>query len=776
MTKKKKAKAITTDFRFYVVWFWRIFLGGLFLAILPFILASVGALGYMPTFEDLENPENNLATEIISIDGKTLGKYAYENRTPVQYKDLPQNLIDALVATEDERFYEHAGIDFKATGRAIAKLGKDGGGSTTTQQLAKLLFHGEGSKNAIERVFQKVKEYVIAVRLERQYTKAEILTMYLNKYDFLFSAVGIRSASRIYFGKEPKDLKLEESAVLVAMLKNPRQYNPKREVSKNKSLSRRNVVLFQMAKNEFITQEVKDSLQQLPIKLDWTPESHSDGYATYFRESLRDYMKGWIKNNPKLDGSRYNLHRDGLKIYVTIDSRMQQYAEEAMQEHMANLQRVFDKEQKRNPTAPFSEIEPEDVDRILDQAMRRSDRWRRLKAVGKSEKEIKEIFKKKTDMSIFTWKGDVDTIMSPYDSIRYYKHFLRAGLMSVEPQSGHIKAWVGGINYKHFQFDAVKQQKRQVGSTFKPFVYATAINQLKRSPCDSLPNTPYTISKEKYGMPDDWAPKNSGEEYGGMMTLERALAKSINVITARLIDEVHPRNVARFAKRLGVDSRIPEVPAIALGSVDLSLYEMVGAYSTFANKGLHVDQMMILRIEDKNGTILEQFVPETEEVMSEESAYVTINLLEGVTKFGSGVRLRGNYGKYPDNVSTGYPYEFTNPIAGKTGTTQNHSDGWFMGIVPNLATGVWVGGEDRSTHFAEIAQGQGATMALPIWAIYHKKLYANKEIGISDGEFEKPENISIRIDCDGSDLVDEEGEDGEVKPKEKEPEEEEIEF
>ncbi|MDC9721164.1 MAG: transglycosylase domain-containing protein [Urechidicola sp.] len=763
--KKTKKKAEAPN---YLKWFWRVVIVGVLLAILPFFLASIGALGHMPTFEELENPENNLATEIISIDGKTLGKFFKENRTPVDFKELPENLVNALVATEDERFYEHSGIDFKSTARAIVKMGKGGGGSTITQQLSKLLFHGEGSKNLIERLIQKTKEYVIAVRLERQYTKREIIAMYFNKQGFLFNAIGIRSASRIYFGKEPHDLNIEESAVLVAMLKNPRQYNPKREISKEKSFRRRNLVLNQMAKNEFITTQEKDSLQLLPIKLDFSPEGHSEGYATYFREYLRDYMKKWIRNNPKQNGEKYNLYSDGLKIYVTLDSRMQQYAEESMQEHMANLQRIFFKEQKRNKTAPFYDLEKEDEDRLMKQAMKRSNRWRRMKLHGKSEKEILASFKEKTEMKVFSWKGDIDTIMTPIDSIRYYKHYLRSGLLSIEPQSGHVKAWVGGINYKHFQFDAVKQQKRQVGSTFKPFVYATAINQLKLSPCDSFPNLPYTISKLKYGAEEDWTPKNSGEEYGGMLTLKQALAKSVNVISARMIDMALPKNVVRFAHRLGIETDIPEVPAIALGSVDLSLYEMLGAYSTFANKGLRVDQMMVLRIEDKNGTILEQFVPETEEVMSEESAYVVLNLLEGVTRFGSGVRLRGKWGSYPDNIATGYPYEFTNPIAGKTGTTQNQSDGWFMGMVPNLATGVWVGGEDRATHFENITQGQGASMALPIWAIYYKKLYADTSLNVSLEEFEKPEEISIQINCNGEEDEDEELEDGEKPEKKKE--------
>ena len=426
---------------------------------------------------------------------------------------------------------------------------------------------------------------------------------------------------------------------------------------------------------------------------------------------------------------------------------MQKHAEEAMQEHMSNLQRIFFKEQKRNKTAPFYDIDKMQINVTLDQAMKRSNRWRRMKKSGKANKEIRESFKKKTQMSVFSWKGDIDTIMTPLDSIRYYKHFLRAGLMSIEPQSGHVKAWVGGLDYKHFQYDAVKQQKRQVGSTFKPFVYATAINQLQLSPCEEFPNTPYTIPKDDYGMPEDWSPKNATEKYGGMLNLKDALAGSVNVITARLIHKVHPQTVARLAHDAGIESEIPEVPAIALGSVDLSLFEMVGAYSTFANGGLRIEQMMILRIEDKNGTILEQFTPKTKEVMNEESAYVVLNLLEGVTHSGSGIRLRSKWGSYPDNVATGYPYEFTNAIAGKTGTTQNQSDGWFMGIVPNLATGVWVGGEDRATHFAGITYGQGASMALPIWALYYQKCYADSSLNVSKEEFEKPKNLSIELDC-----------------------------
>lgn len=742
MTKKETEN---NQFLKYIKWLWITIFGSTLALILLFLLASWDIFGTLPSFEELENPEKNLATEVISIDGKTLGKYAYENRTPVKYKDLPQNLINALVATEDERFYEHSGIDFKATLRAVVKLGKEGGGSTITQQLAKLLFHGEGSKNLVERVLQKVKEYVIAIRLERQYTKKEILTMYLNKYDFLNLAVGIRSASRIYFGKEPIYLTISESAMLVGMLKNASYFNPLRR--KEKVRNRRNVVLKQMKRNNFITEEAKDTLQKTALGLNINREGHSDGYATYFREYLRDFMKKWIKNNLKPDGTEYNLHRDGLKIYVTIDSRMQQYAEEAMQEHMANLQRVFFKEQKQNKTAPFYDLDKEQIAITMERAMKRSNRWKRMKRRRISEKDIRASFNEKTKMKIFSWKGEIDTLLSPKDSIRYYKHILRSGLISVEPQTGHIKVWVGGINYKHFQFDAVKQQKRQVGSIFKPFVYATAINQLNLSPCAKFPNTLYTIPKEKYGMPEDWTPKNATEKYGGELTLKEALARSVNVITARIIDMVHPKNVANLAKSAGIKSKIDEVPAIALGSVDLSLYEIVGAYATFANKGLQVEPMMLLKIEDKNGTVLEQFIPNSKEVLSEESAYVIINLLEGVTEAGSGIRLRSKWARYPDNIATGYPYEFTNPIAGKTGTTQNQSDGWFMGIVPNLATGVWVGGEDRATHFKNITQGQGATMALPIWAIYYQKLYADESLHISTEEFEKPEELSIEIDC-----------------------------
>ncbi len=736
----------------YIKWFWILFLSGIFSIVLLFLLASFGAFGSMPKFEELENPENNLATEIITSDGKTIGTFFNENRTPVTYNELPKHLVQALVSTEDERFYDHSGIDARGTIRALANFGTKGGASTISQQLAKLLFTG-GSQNIVKRIAQKIKEWVIATRLERQYTKEEIITMYFNKQDFLYQAVGIGSASRIYFGKEPINMDIQESAIIVAMLKNPRQYNPYREVSKQKSLARRNQVFKQMERAGYLTTEEKDSLQKLPLKINFSPEGHSDGIATYFREYLRDFMQTWIKENPKSispkgENEYFNIYRDGLKIYVTIDSRMQRYAEEAVKEHLTNLQNEFNSLNKNNKLL-FQDVEKKDKERNIKLAMKRSERYRKMKASGVSKNKIFASFKEKRQMKIFTWEGTKDTIMTPRDSILYYKSILQTGLMSMEPQTGHVKAWVGGNNYKYFQYDHVKQGKRQVGSTFKPFVYATAIDQLKKSPCDTLPNVQYTIEAGKLGATEDWTPKNSGDKYGGMLSLKEALANSVNTITAQLMGQVGPVPVVKLVKKMGVKSRIVEVPAIALGSVDLSVYEMVGAYSTFANEGIYNKPTMITRIEDKNGTVLYQNAPDPRDVISKEAAYVTLNLMEGVTKSGSGARLRST-NKRSDykKVITGYPYGFTNAIAGKTGTTQNQSDGWFMGIVPNLCTGVWVGAEDRSTHFETIRFGQGASMALPIWALYMKKCYANKNLKISKKEFNRPDNLSITVDCD----------------------------
>jgi len=753
-TKSNKNNSIPKKYRLFYYGFWIIFSVGLLSIFGLFYSASTGRLGEMPDFRQLENPNTNLASQIISSDNRVLGKIHFgENRTPVEYSDLPKHLIDALIATEDERFYRHSGIDFKATVRAIVYLNKRGGASTISQQLARQLFVGVRSKNVFEAISQKAKEWVLAVRLEKQYTKEEIITMYLNIYDFGYNGDGIQSASNIYFDKELDSLTIEDSAVLVGMLKNSSLYNPMRRPELVKS--RRNVVFGQMRKNNHLNDRQLDSLKQLPLIINYTPQSHREGLATYFRAYLQNFMKGWTKENTKEDGSKYNLYLDGLKIYTTINYEMQQYAEESVKEHMANLQREFfiQNTLDLNPTAPFLEIEEEEEEMIFKRAMRRSERWRKMRNSGKSEKEMFASFEKEVPMTIFSWEGNIDTIMKPIDSIRYYKHFMRVGMMSMEPQTGHVKAWVGGINYKHFQYDHVKQGKRQIGSTFKPFLYATAIDQLKLSPCDSLPDAIYCIEPNKYGNPEPWCPTNSSDKYGGMRTLKNALANSKNTISAQLMDKVGPKPVADLARNLGIESFIPDVPAIALGTPDLSVYEMVGAYGAFANQGIYVKPTMITRIEDKNGALLYQSVPETKDVISAESAYVTVNLLEGVTKFGSGARLRHNIPEeertpvYRD-VVTGYPYSFENAIAGKTGTTQNQSDGWFMGMVPNLVTGVWVGAEDRSAHFETIAYGQGATMALPIWGMYMKKCYENEALGISLEDFLAPEELNIPIDCE----------------------------
>ena len=716
-----------------------------------FYLASIGKFGEMPDFRQLENPKTNFASEIISSDNQILGKYYFnDNRTPVNYDEINQETVDALIATEDERFYSHPGIDLKATLRAIIFLNTRGGASTISQQLARQLFVGVRSRNIIQAVGQKIKEWVIAIELEKQYTKEEIITMYLNIYDFGYYGDGIKSASNIYFSKDPINLKTEESAMLIGMLQNSSLYDPikRPEITKK----RRDLVLMQMAKNNYLSEKQKDSLQKIPLELNYTPQSHRRGLATYFRSYLRGFMKNWTNNNFKKDGSSYNLYVDGLKIYTTINSKMQQYAEESVIEHMKNLQKEFFIQNDTVSSAPFSDLDEDEEEIIMKRAMRRSERWRKSKLSGKTNDEIEESFNIPTNMSIFSWEGDIDTLMSPIDSIRYYKHFLRAGMMSMNPKNGHVKAWVGGINYRNFQYDHVMLSKRQIGSTFKPFLYATAIDQLKLSPCDMLPDLIHCIEPYKYGNPEPWCPTNSSDKYGGMRTLSNALANSKNTISAQLIDKVGPKPVADLARNLGVSSRIPDVPAIALGTPDLSVYEMVGAYGAFANKGIYVKPIMVTKIEDKNGTIIFQSKPETKDVLSEESSYVTLKLLEGVTKFGSGARLRHDIPEDErnyvyKNVVTGYPYKFQNAIAGKTGTTQNQSDGWFIGMVPNLVTGVWVGGEDRSVHFKEIAYGQGATMSLPIWGLFMNKCYEDEELQVSKEDFEEPETLSIELDC-----------------------------
>ncbi|MFW0736660.1 MULTISPECIES: penicillin-binding protein 1A [unclassified Flavobacterium] len=743
--KKNNQSTSVKDINYYKKKFWRIFAYSLLGVLAFFLFASWGLFGSMPSFEDLENPDSNLATEIISSDGVVIGKYFKTNRSQLKYSDLPKSLVEALVATEDARFYEHSGIDGRGTLRAVFSLGTNGGASTLTQQLAKQLFHGEGSKFLPFRIVQKIKEWIIAIRLERQYTKNEILAMYCNVYDFGNYSVGVSSAAQTYFSKDPKDLTMDESAILVGMFKNSGLYNPVRNPEGVKN--RRNVVLSQMEKAKMITTAEKLRLQALPIALKFKLESHREGTATYFREYLRDYMKKWVAENKKPDGSDYDIYKDGLKIYTTIDSRMQLHAEEAVSEHMKNLQQQFFIEMKTNKNAPFVNITQAETDRIMMQAMKNSTRWALMKEMDKSDEDIIASFKVKTKMRVFTWKGERDTVMTPLDSIRYFKHFLQSGLMAMEPQTGNIKAWVGGINYKYFQYDHVGQGARQVGSTFKPFVYATAIEQLNMSPCDSILDGPFMIHKGRHNVTADWEPRNSDNRYRGMVTLKQGLANSINTVSAKLIDRTGPEAVVELTHKLGVKTEIPAQPSIALGAVDITVEDMVAAYSTFANQGVYVKPQFLSRIENKSGEVIYEPIPESHDVLNKDIAFAVIKLLEGVTETGSGARLRTQGGGSGDNRWTGYPYMFKNPIAGKTGTTQNQSDGWFMGMVPNLVTGVWVGCEDRSARFKSLTYGQGATAALPIWGYFMKLCYADEGLQISKSEFERPANLSIKVDC-----------------------------
>ena len=540
------------------------------------------------------------------------------------------------------------------------------------------------------------------------------------------------------------------------MLKNSSLYNPRPHRNPIGVKNRRNVVLSQMSKYQYLEKNLVDSLRLEPLNLNYTPESHREGLATYFREFLRSHMKKWIndENNRKPDGSKYNLNTDGLKIYTTINYTMQQMAELAVEQHMPRLQKEFFEQNKTldDSIAPFRELTSGAVDTLLRISMRRSERWRKMKYdLKKDNEEIENSFFEPIDMTIFSWGGDIDTIMTPLDSMKYYKSFFRPGMMSMDPTNGHIKAWVGGMNYRHFQYDMVKKGKRQIGSTFKPFVYAAAIDQLKLSPCDTFPDSQFCIEKNKFGNIEQWCPKNSGDKYGRTRTLKNALANSVNTVTARLMDRIGPQTVVKLAKDLGIEQRILPVPSIALGTPDLSVYEMVAAYSTFANKGVYTQPVFVEKIEDKNGTTLFEHQPVTKDVLSEEAAYVTVNLLEGVTMAGSGTRLRttgaDEYNRAYQNIVTGYPYEFTNPIAGKTGTTQNQSDGWFIGMVPNLVTGVWVGAEDRAIHFEDIAYGQGASMALPIWGVYMKSVYQDSTLMISNEAFDRPKKLTIELDC-----------------------------
>lgn len=693
-------------------------LGGIILGTaFLFFAVSQGFLGDMPDVKELENPDIYVASEIISSDGVTLGKFEKEKTIPVTYKDLPPHLVYALMAKEDERFREHSGIDLQAFARAVVYGGKRGGGSTISQQLAKLLFTKGASQNKFQRAFQKLKEWSVAVSLEKRYTKEEIITLYFNKFDFLHNANGIELASRIYFNKPTKELTLSEAATFVAMLENPVRNNPIKYPEKAKA--RRNVVLEQMLKTNYIDQATYDKVVAEPIVVDFHPvESVDEGYSAYYKHYLRKEINNYLEEYEKETGKDVNIYRDGLKIFVTLDSKMQKYAEEAIKEHMTNLQKSFDSEQRRNPNRPFYFLKKKQIDDIMLAAMKRTGRYKQLAAEGVSEDSIMMDFKTPTKTTIFTWEGEKETVMSPYDSIRYHKQIAQAGLMSMEPATGDIKAWVGGIDWKYFQYDHVKQGKRQVGSTFKPFVYATAIMNLGMTPCSTVSNATYTKG--------DWVVEGNG----GNLTLRDALAHSKNPVAVRLIESVSPKKVIQLARDLGVTEEMPNEYAIALGSTDITIYEMLGAYSSFANFGNYIKPEMVWRIEDANGRVIKEVKNETKEVMNEMYAYTMIDLMKGVTRFGTASGELRRMG-IPETVE----------IAGKTGTTQNNSDGWFIGITPNLATGVWVGWEDRATHFWSTGEGQGAKMALPIWGIFMKKVWADKELGITpDDKFAKPSN------------------------------------
>ncbi|MBN2175765.1 MAG: transglycosylase domain-containing protein [Bacteroidales bacterium] len=737
---EQKPKSRKTGFKKYFIIYWSFFTLIVLLIIGLFWLISIGKLGYIPTFEELENPKSNLASEIYSSDDVLLGKFYIENRSDTRFAELDTNLVNALVATEDIRFYQHSGIDFRALARAFvgAATGNySGGGSTITQQFAKLLFHEiPGSK--VKRVFQKLNEWVIAARLEQRYSKDEIIAMYLNKFDFVNNAVGIKSAAKIYFNTSPDSLKLEESATLVGMLKNSSLYNPVRRPEMVEA--RRNVVLGQMLKYRFISETLYDSVTQIPLDMSkFGRQDHITGKATYFREYLRSQLKDWCNEHFKPDGTPYNLYKDGLKIYTTIDSKMQEYAEEAVTEHLSqDLQPTFYKHWAGYTNAPFyfENNASAEIKNLMNQAMRRSERYRKLKQAGVPNDSIILSFNTPVEMTVFSWNGEIDTVMTPMDSIRYYKFFLQAGLMSMEPQTGYVKAYVGGVNYKHFQYDHVTQGARQVGSTFKPFLYTLAMEN-GLSPCTKFANIQPIIYLDNG---DTWEPQNSSsKDIGTEITLKYALATSNNWISGWLIKRFSPQSVVKIARKMGVTSFLDPVPAIVLGSSDLSLYEMVGAMNTFANKGVYIEPIFVTRIEDKNGNVLETFVPNQQEAMSEETAYLMLELMEGVVQYGTGIRLR-------------LKYKFENPIAGKTGTTNNHSDGWFMGITPDLTTGVWVGCEDRAAHFRSLSLGQGANMALPVWALYMQKIYADSTLNVSMEDFEKPLNpIGVEIDCDKAD-------------------------
>lgn len=744
-----------------LIWFWSIFALGLMSVILIFWLITNGVLGYLPPLDELQNPRNKFATEIISSDMQLLGRYyRQENRVGVNYEDISPNMINALIATEDARYYSHTGIDFKSLLRAIIKMGKAGGGSTITQQLAKQLWSPRAN-NIFERALQKPIEWVIATKLERLYSKEEILTMYLNQFDFLYNAVGIKSAAQVYFSTTPDKLTIEEAAMLVGMCKNPSMYNPRRRPER--ALNRRNTVLDQMCKYGYLTNQACDSLQALPVNIKYQSVDHKQGLAPYFREYLRQVltakepkkshysewnehqydidMRQWKENplygfcnkNHKPDGTPYDLYHDGLRIYTTIDSRMQKYAEEAVSEHMQDLQKSFFREKRKKSYAPFSmDLTEEDIDGIMNRSMRQTDRYRGLKKQGLNENDIRKVFNTPVAMRVFSYDGLIDTTMTPMDSIRWNKHFLRCGFMSMDAHSGAVKAYVGGPNFTHFQYDMVTSGRRQVGSTIKPYLFTLAMDE-GMWPCDSTVNDSITLID---GNGVAWTPRDDHHaNQGEMVTLNWGLEKSSNWITAYLMSLFTPEQLVRMMRSFGIEGPLEPVVSLCLGPCEVSVQEMVDAYTTFPNKGIRVEPMYVTRIEDNNGNVLATFVPKTHEIINETTSYKMIYMLRNVMDHGTGVRARFRYG-------------LKAPMGGKTGTSQNHSDGWFVGFTPSLVSGVWVGGEDRSIHFDNMSAGQGANMALPIWSIYMQKVYADEELGYSvEEQFDVPEWFDAEAGC-----------------------------
>ena len=742
---------------------WALLAGGIVSAIIGFFAIWFGWIGYMPDIEDLQNPINRFATQVYSSDGKVIGTWNLnkENRIVIPYKKMSPYLVQALVATEDERFYEHSGIDFRALGRAIIKRGilgqaNAGGGSTITQQLAKQLYSST-AQSAAQRMLQKPIEWVIAIKLERYYTKEEIIALYLNYFDFLHNAVGIKTAANTYFNKEPKDLTVCEAATLIGLCKNPSLFNPVRYPERAKE--RRNVVLSQMVKAGYMDRAEYQNYSSEPLTLNFHRTDHKDGTATYLREFLRQYMMakrpvrtdypswnnvqfvadsiawdtdplyGWCNKNFKKDGSPYNVYSDGLKVFTTIDSRMQKYAEEAVYQHVARyLQPAFDKENKPKPSSPYSDkLTPQQIRNILNRSITQSERWRTMKAAGCTPEEIKEAFRKKIEMTVFTYHGDIDTLMSPLDSIRYYKGFLRSGFMSMDPKTGAVKAYVGGLDYPHFMYDMVSLGRRQVGSTIKPFLYSLAMEN-GFTPCDYAPNRQQTYMVA--GRP--WTPRNvSHARYGQMVPLKWGLAQSNNWISAYLMSKLNPNQFVQILHDFGIHN--PDIHpslSLCLGPCEVSVSEMVSAYTVFANHGIRTAPMFVSRIEDNEGNTIATFQPRMNEVIGAANAMKMLTMLMGVVDNGTAGRLR-------------YRYNFQGQIGAKTGTTNNNSDGWFIGFTPQLVSGCWVGGEDRDIHFDRGQMGQGATMALPIWAIFMKKVYADRSLGIDPmAKFDLPEDYN----------------------------------